>query len=129
MANFEVFRLGISSSISLLFLRSERIYIITYLASCCYFYWKIIWFSYDCKLELFLMNESEDDQLDVGTLDPLNQVNVVEDLNKKDVIIRNCNVDQTLLNAITLVDRKLTRLTLVAAIGNKHIKFFRSAKC
>ena len=29
------------------------------------------------------MNESEDDQLDVGTLDPLNQVNVVEDLNKK----------------------------------------------
>ena len=67
------------------------------------------------------MNESEDDQLDVGTLDPLNQVNVVEDLNnKKDVIIRNCNVDQTLLNAITLVDRKLTRLTLVAAIGNKH---------
>ena len=63
------------------------------------------------------MNESEDDQLDVGTLDPLNQVNVVEDLNKKDIIIRNCNVDQTLLNAITLVDRKLTRLTLVAAIG------------
>ena len=58
------------------------------------------------------MNESEDDQLDVGTLDPLNQVNVVEDLNKKDIIIRNCNVDQTLLNAITLVDRKLTRLTL-----------------
>ena len=96
---------------------------ITYLASCCYFYWKIIWFSYDCKLELFLMNESEDDQLDVGTLDPLNQVNVVEDLNnKKDVIIRNCNVDQTLLNAITLVDRKLTRLTLVAAIGNKHTR-------
>ena len=70
------------------------------------------------------MNESEDDQLDVGTLDPLNQVNVVEDLNKKDIIIRNCNVDQTLLNAITLVDRKLTRLTLVAAIGNFFFRYF-----
>lgn len=70
------------------------------------------------------MNESEDDQLDVGTLDPLNQVNVVEDLNKKDIIIRNCNVDQTLLNAITLVDRKLTRLTLVAAIGTFFLRYF-----
>ena len=63
------------------------------------------------------MNEAENDLEDANIMDPLGQVCSTQEIgiNKKDVLIRN--VDPNLLKAITLVDRKLTRLTLVAAIG------------
>ena len=63
------------------------------------------------------MNEAENDLEDADIMDPLGQVCSTQEIgiNKKDVLIRN--VDPNLLKAITLVDRKLTRLTLVAAVG------------
>lgn len=66
------------------------------------------------KLELFTMNEASDHDFSEIQINPMNP-NESSDINKCEVVIRN--VDPSLLKAISLADKKLTRLTLVAAMG------------
>ena len=73
---------------------------------------RIIWHSYQCKLDLFAtIDDDEDDIADpiAGfTVDP-----------ERDQRIDSCisAIDPRLLEAISVVERKLTRMTLTAAFG------------
>ena len=82
------------------------------LGLCFYSYGQIIWYTYQCKLELFPAPSNGED---VGPVDPLQGSMSAEDQCKMDILIKQ--VDPNLLEALSLVERKLTRLTLVAALG------------
>ena len=82
------------------------------LGVCCYCYGKIISFTYQCKLELFGVGQED---VTVMKMDPIQGGFDQEDQKKMDHIMRQ--VDPSLLEAMALVERKFTRLTLVAALG------------
>lgn len=79
---------------------------------CIYCYCRIICYTYQCKLQLFVDHEDEDG--DILNIDPMEGFGP-EDQRKTDLFIKQ--VDPNLVEAISLMERKLTRLTLVAALG------------
>ena len=77
-----------------------------------YCYIRIIWFTYQCKLDLFAVavereeeEETEDHCVNFKPDDP----------SRSDSILGP--VESKLMEAVSLVERKFTRLTLVAALG------------
>ena len=79
-----------------------------------YCYVRIIWFTYQCKLDLFGTAIEEDEAANDAKLDPCRALRSPEGA-KLDRMISQ--VDSKLIEAVSLVERKFTRLTLVAAMG------------
>ncbi len=82
------------------------------LCLCIYCYTRIIFFTYQCKLELFTAPEDEEEDENCSKIDPL-QGKFVPDSSEGGLQPR----DPNLFAAVSLMERKLTRLTLVAAFG------------
>ena len=84
------------------------------LLSCVCCYCRIIWYSYQCKLELFGNIEEVDE--DDCIADPIVGFSVDPEREQRmDSLISA--VDPKLIEALSIVERKLTRMTLAAAFG------------
>ena len=87
------------------------------LTICVYSYCRIICYSYQCKLQLFAIDDTaEDEDYSHLSIDPMagNQIDPEKD-KKIDILIQQ--VDPQLLATLSLVERRMTRLTLTSAFG------------
>lgn len=85
------------------------------LITCFYSYSRIICYSYQCKLKLFAYDDHEEEENDFS-IDPMAGDQTDPEKDKRiDLLISQ--VDPQLLAALSIVERKLTRLTLTSALG------------
>ena len=87
------------------------------LMTCFYSYGRIICYSYQCKLQLFAYDDHEEELEDFSNfVDPMagNQPDPEKD---KKIDLQIQQVDPQLLAALSIAERKMTRLTLTSALG------------